>query len=136
MHTVWIVYDAQVAIGNSVPELRPIEWTLAERIRKVRTLFDMEQPEFGALFGVTEKAISTWETGRNQPRHLVKFAQEVERLAAERGYDVPWSWLLTPTAHNPRYVNVCGVTTEMELLDPNVRFDRVSEAHSLALVNA
>jgi transcriptional regulator with XRE-family HTH domain len=110
----------QVASDDPVVELRPVEWTLAERIRKVRDEFGMEQPEFGALFGVTEKAVSTWETGRNHPRNLVNFAMKVQALAAERGLEVPWEWLVAGGAHNPRYGNIIPVVTELELMSVSV----------------
>lgn len=70
------------------------EWTLGERIRKARTTLKMDQDEFARVFGVTNKAVSQWETGTTVPRRALEFAHKVEALAAERGVSVPAQWLL------------------------------------------
>lgn len=41
---------------------------LADNIKYLRALSDLSQPEFGKMFGVTDKAVSTWENGSRIPR--------------------------------------------------------------------
>lgn len=72
-----------------------IEWTLGDRIHKARRLLGLEQTEFAELFNVTGAAVSTWETDRSKPRDLLGFAKRLEAVAAERGYFIPETWLLT-----------------------------------------
>ena len=43
----------------------------------------MSQKEFGALFGVTRQAVSSWESGRAAPRHSV-----LELMAEKAGLTV------------------------------------------------
>lgn len=42
--------------------------SIAENIKKLRLSHGMSQAEFGAIAGVTDKAVSTWETGAKAPR--------------------------------------------------------------------
>jgi transcriptional regulator with XRE-family HTH domain len=55
-----------------------------ETIRKVRTLRSMSMVELADACGVTQGAVSQWETGRFTPR-----ADMQVRIA--RALDVPWS---------------------------------------------
>lgn len=71
-----------------------IEWTLGERIRKVRTTLGLEQDEFGRLFNVTNKAVSQWETDVTVPRRALDFARQVEDIAKMRGLTITAQWLL------------------------------------------
>lgn len=41
---------------------------IAENIKRLRQEAGMSQAEFGAIAGVTDKAVSTWETGAKEPR--------------------------------------------------------------------
>ena len=41
---------------------------IAENIKRLRLENGMSQAEFGAIAGVTDKAVSTWETGAKEPR--------------------------------------------------------------------
>jgi transcriptional regulator with XRE-family HTH domain len=45
-------------------------WTLGERIRKCRTLMDLEQGEFGALLNpiVSGSLVSKWEKDHREPK--------------------------------------------------------------------
>ena len=42
--------------------------SIAENIKRLRLEHGMSQAEFGAIAGVTDKAVSTWETGTKEPR--------------------------------------------------------------------
>lgn len=42
--------------------------SIAENIRRLRLSHGLSQAEFGAIAGVTDKAVSTWETGAKEPR--------------------------------------------------------------------
>lgn len=42
--------------------------SIAENIKRLRRQHGMSQAEFGAIAGVTDKAVSTWETGAKEPR--------------------------------------------------------------------
>lgn len=42
--------------------------SIAENIKQLRTLHKMNQVEFGKIAGVSDKAVSTWETGEKIPR--------------------------------------------------------------------
>ena len=41
---------------------------LSDNIKYLRISSELSQPEFGKLFGVTDKAVSTWENGSRVPR--------------------------------------------------------------------
>jgi len=45
--------------------------TLGEKLHKVRMDNGLTQVDFASLFGVTDKAVSTWETGRAFPRFSI-----------------------------------------------------------------
>ena len=42
--------------------------SIADNIRRLRLRHGLSQAEFGAIAGVTDKAVSTWETGAKEPR--------------------------------------------------------------------
>lgn len=42
--------------------------SIAENIKKLREYYNISQKELAEIAGVTDKAISTWETGNNEPR--------------------------------------------------------------------
>lgn len=70
------------------------EFSIGERIRKIREIFGMDQAEFGALFGKTDKAVSRWETGHNLPRNIIEFARHLEEFSIQRGIPVRREWVL------------------------------------------
>ena len=41
---------------------------IADNIKKLRTQHGMSQEKFGKIAGVSDKAVSTWETGKKEPR--------------------------------------------------------------------
>ena len=42
--------------------------SMADNIKRLRLSHGLSQAEFGAIAGVTDKAVSTWETGTKEPR--------------------------------------------------------------------
>ncbi len=42
--------------------------SIADNIKRLRLDHGLSQAEFGAIAGVTDKAVSTWETGAKEPR--------------------------------------------------------------------
>lgn len=41
---------------------------IGENIKRLREAHGMTQVQFGEIAGVTDKAVSTWESGRKEPR--------------------------------------------------------------------
>lgn len=68
---------------------RPPEWTLGERIRKVRRELSMTQEKFASLIGVGDRALASWEIDKRKPEDLIKIARTIEK---KTGY--PASWIL------------------------------------------
>ena len=65
------------------------EWTLADRLRKARSVAGLTQEEFAERLGAKSAAYSHWEAGRNTPRNLVAIAQRIEMLTG-----IPAAWTL------------------------------------------
>ena len=42
--------------------------SIASNIKHLREAHGMSQAEFGNIAGVTDKAVSSWETGKKEPR--------------------------------------------------------------------
>ncbi len=42
--------------------------SIGDNIRRLRLRHGLSQAELGAIAGVTDKAVSTWETGTKEPR--------------------------------------------------------------------
>lgn len=73
---------------DAVTEL--LQWTLADRLRKVRReIARMEQRPFAELLGISKETYTAWETGRNEPKNLVSIARRIEVLTG-----APAAWLL------------------------------------------
>jgi transcriptional regulator with XRE-family HTH domain len=72
--------------GKSV--LKKMELALFERVRKIRESINMSQLEFAQLFDLSQRTISNWESGRNEPPFI--FFQKMVK-----NYSVNSNWLLT-----------------------------------------
>ena len=48
--------------------------TLGERMKEIRRNAGIKQAEFGALFGVKEGTVTSWETGLRNPSNAILFA--------------------------------------------------------------
>ena len=60
----------------------PLKTAWARTTRNARAALDLNQTEFGSLFGVTPKAVRDWEHGRTLPsavhrERLVKLAVDL-----------------------------------------------------------
>lgn len=66
------------------------EWTLGDRLRKIRIEGGFgTQAEFAELIGANLQQYGAWESGRNRPRDIVALAKRIELLAR-----VPAEWTL------------------------------------------
>lgn len=65
----------------------PPEWTLGERIRKVRREVKMKQEDFATLIGVGSKALASWELDNRKPEDLLRVARSIEKRT---GFPAAW----------------------------------------------
>lgn len=75
-----------VQVGKEQDPAKRIRLRQGAKIREVRTMRGLSIREFAASVGVTDGAVSQWETGRFTPRREVQV-----RIAI--ALDVPWSLL-------------------------------------------
>lgn len=75
-----------VTFGKELDPAKRIRIQQGKEIRRIRKMRQMEIHEFAADVGVTDGAVSQWETGRFSPRPHVQV-----KIAAV--LDVPWSSL-------------------------------------------
>lgn len=74
---------------NTQIQPRVPRWTLGDRLRKARRDAGYTARDFAQALGVTNSALSQYETDRARPRDLVDLAQRVEAVTG-----VPATWLL------------------------------------------
>jgi transcriptional regulator with XRE-family HTH domain len=65
------------------------QWTIGDRLRKIRLDQGQGQRQFALDLGVASGTYSQWETGANMPRDLVAIARRIELLTR-----VPAAWTL------------------------------------------
>ena len=75
--------------GSRIPE-----FTLADRLRKVRELTGLDQEAFGAKIDVSRQTVSTYELGLRKPRRIV-----LKAWATAGG--VALEWIETGHAERP-----------------------------------
>ena len=76
------------------------QWTIADRLRKIRRGTRMNRHDFAARLGIPEPRYGAWESGRNAPSgpDLVALAKRIEMLTG-----VPAAWTLgLETRNGPR----------------------------------
>lgn len=77
--------STQVAAESSVIP----EWSLGDRLRKIRRLSGHSQAEFAALLDENQKTYAAWELDTSVPRNVVTISKRVEVATG-----VPAAWLL------------------------------------------
>lgn len=73
---------------NETPSWVP-QWSLADRLRKIRRDSHMSQDDFAHTLGVKPTTYAAWEVGRNSPERILELAQTIEDA-----FDVPAAWTL------------------------------------------
>lgn len=71
-------------LSASIPQ-----WTIGDRLRKLRTTHGYTQGDFATIIGATKSAIAQWETDRTRPRDLRAVAIRIELATG-----VPAWWTL------------------------------------------
>jgi len=67
--------------------------SIAKNIKKLRDMYDLSQQDLADIAGVTNKAVSTWETGMKEPRMgaiekiAARFNLKKSNLIEENGMD-------------------------------------------------
>ena len=75
-----------VRLGNDPDPTKRIRQRQGQMIRKTRQLRGMSINELASAVGVTDGAVSQWETGRFAPR-------QQRQVAIAKTLDVPWSMI-------------------------------------------
>ena len=65
------------------------QWTLADRLRKIRRDRHLTQHEIAEQLGYKDVTWSAWESGHNRPQDVLDVAVKIERR-----YGVPAAWTL------------------------------------------
>ena len=65
------------------------EWSLADRLRKIRRDRRLTQDEMAQRLGTKAVTWASWEEGRNRPKDVVHLAQPIEDE-----FGVPAAWTL------------------------------------------
>lgn len=65
------------------------EWSLSDRLRKIRRDTHLSQEDFAHMLGVKASTFASWESGRNQPERILALAALIEEA-----FDVPAAWTL------------------------------------------
>ena len=76
------------------------QWTLADRLRKIRRDRHLTQEQIAREIGVKGVTWSAWEAGRTRPHDVVELAGLIERR-----FGVPAAWtlgVLSQSAPEPR----------------------------------
>lgn len=63
------------------------EWTLGDRLRKIRRVTGMSQAAFAEHLGENQKTYAAWELDTSAPRNVVAVAKKIELIS---GVPAPW----------------------------------------------
>ena len=76
----------------NIKVLGMIKLSIAENIKKLREYYNISQKELAQIAGVTDKAISTWETGTYEPRigAIQKIAEHFNIKKSDLIEDLGW----------------------------------------------
>ncbi len=128
------------SLSRSVTRRDVPEWTLGERLRKIRRQIGAGQAEFAAQLGENPKTYAAWELDTSRPRNPDAVARRIEMLT---GY--PASWVLGTdgrvgdgeAAPSPAVAELLGVSTaeytewEAGLSRPPARLIQIAQAIEL-----
>jgi len=98
-----------------------VEWTMADRISKVRRTLDLEQEEFGQkVAGVGSAAVSKWERDRGKPSDPIGTARRIEDLAIASGHpEFTAAWVLGLDSYDePRTGGTMGMFDKINVERP------------------
>jgi transcriptional regulator with XRE-family HTH domain len=78
------------------------QFTLGDRLRRLRRDQRLTQGEFAALLGQTDKAYGAWESGTNTPRGdtLLELGHRVDELYGSTARDWLMGWASSPNGPN------------------------------------
>lgn len=85
--------SAQVGESRLVPQ-----WSLGDRLRKIRRMMGISQAEFAAQLGQNQKTYAAWELDTSHPRNVVAMAKRVEAMTG-----VPAGWVLDTESRTVGY---------------------------------
>lgn len=74
---------------NNMTQGQAPQWTLGDRLRKVRRDAGYSARDFANVLGINVSSLAHYETDRAQPRALVELAQRIELTTG-----VPATWVL------------------------------------------
>lgn len=107
--------------------VRPPQWTLAERLRKVRRERNLSQETFAAQLGVKAGTYSAWETGRNVPDRINELAEQLEDVTGvTRLWFLGWADGIQPDPDEPNF------SAPEELRTDNLRPARITQISRVA----
>lgn len=75
------------------------EWTLGDRLRRIRRDAGLDQRAMASRLGVSNVRYANWESDYNRPRDLLDITARVERE-----FRVPQWWLLGIAGSTSQYV--------------------------------
>ena len=67
------IMSAQVGERHVIPE-----WSLGDRLRKIRRTAGLSQVEFADQLGENQKTYAAWELDTSAPRNVVALAKRIE----------------------------------------------------------
>lgn len=84
------------------------EWSIGDRLRKIRRVAKLTQGEFASRLDVKEPTYNAWETGRNIPSYdeALRIAKRIRLMCS-----IPEWWTLGLERPNPRPIDPDGGRT-------------------------
>lgn len=66
-----------------------LDWTLGDRLRKIRRVLGISQAEFAKRLSENPKSYASWESDHSAPRNVVAVAKRIEVMVG-----IPAAWVL------------------------------------------
>lgn len=83
------------------------QWTLADRLRKIRRDRHLTQEQMADALGIKAVTWSAWESGRTRPHDVVELAGHIERV-----FGVPAAWTLGVLTSPPTNTSGDGIPAQ------------------------